>query len=166
MALDVSGFALLKAIGANPDAFPNVGTDASKYALMLATKQLRAKGTDLEAVRRIGDVLGRDSLRFIIEGMNDSTIKSLLGKLDKYHPELKTSDALWRRMHLRALVEEKAEPTGKPASKPRRKAAPKSKDGPTVEAKGRPKAKVGRRKKSEEPAFLDLLSMTVKRRRG
>lgn len=57
----------------------------------------------------------------ILDGIPDAQVKTIVGKLDKHHSELKTSNAPWRREHLRALVTGSTEPAVKPPSSPKRK---------------------------------------------
>jgi hypothetical protein len=54
-------------------------------------KQLKAKNTGLHSVRDIRKAIGADAFGLIMDGMTDAQVKSLVSKLDKKHPELKSS---------------------------------------------------------------------------
>src|SRR5262245_31147760 len=146
MPLNLDGMAVLGAIAAHPRLFASVQQDAAKYAKTLVIKQLKAKNADLATLREVARALGRSLFPLIIDAMTDPEVKSVLGKVDKYHPELKTETPAWRRNHLRALADSKLEQTEKP-KKP-------------------VKAKAPSRRKKAEPKFLDLQSMKATRRRG
>jgi hypothetical protein len=103
-------------LAANPRVFADVILDAAKHARTLVTKQLKAKGSDLSTLRNVNKALGRESFTLIVDGMSDAEVKSLVGKFDKHHPELKSSNPAWRRAHLRALADGKMEPATKPQS--------------------------------------------------
>jgi hypothetical protein len=90
---------------------------------------LKAKSTDIKALQEICEKLGDEDFGLLIESMKDTTVKALVTKLDKHHPELKASDARWRRRHALTLATRHAVPTPKPepVKKPRKTAAGKAK---------------------------------------
>lgn len=102
MALDVDGFSILKAIAATPDAFPDVQADAAKAGRTLVAKQLKAKGLGVQGLRRLRDLLGADTFALIIDGIAAAEAKSLIGRLDKHHPDAKSGPA---DAHRRRVVE-------------------------------------------------------------
>jgi hypothetical protein len=114
MALAIDGFKVLRKISENIDLFADVRLDAAKSAQSFVEKQLKAKSTDLQTLRRIRDGLGRENFDLVVDNMKDAPIKTLVSKLDKFHPELKKSDGPWRRRHFIALAASDAEPTAKP----------------------------------------------------
>lgn len=118
MALDVDGFAVLQAITARPDAFPDIRAEVAKTGRALVVKQLKAKGLALPGLRRVRDSLGAEPFALVVDGLTDAEAKSLVAKLDKHHPDLRIAAADWPRRHLAALA------TGtEPAAKGTAKAA-------------------------------------------
>ncbi|HVY59818.1 MAG TPA: hypothetical protein VHA77_18345 [Xanthobacteraceae bacterium] len=120
MALDIDGFAVLKSIREHGMLFPGAAAEASKLARSLVTKQIRGKNASLSSIQEIRNAIGAEALNLVLDGMPDAQIKALAGKLDKYHPDLKTSNAQWRREHVQALVSGSVEPAAKPAPRPKR----------------------------------------------
>jgi hypothetical protein len=127
MALDIDGFAVLGAIAANRASFPSIASEASKIARSLVVKQLRSKDTSLNLIRNMHGVLGAKAFNLILEGVTDDQIKSLVVKVDKYNPDLKTATAQWRLQRMQALADSSADPTerAKTASKMRPDEKPK-----------------------------------------
>jgi hypothetical protein len=123
MALDIDGSAVLRSIVQQPDAFPDVSAEINKVARALVAKQLKAKATTLDRVRRVQEALGEPAFKLIIDGLTDAEAKSLAAKLDKSHPDLKAGTAAWRRGHIVALAAG-AEPAAKP-DKPKKVSAAK-----------------------------------------
>jgi hypothetical protein len=121
MALEINGYAVLRNLGSHPETFSEVGEDVSKIAQKLVVKQIRARSTDLNSLRDICNVIGKEALSLILDGMADAQIKTLVAKHDKHHPELKTSNSAWRRRQARLLAEGSVEPAAKATSmaKPR-----------------------------------------------
>jgi hypothetical protein len=115
--IDIDGLSVLRGIVAEPDVFPDVQPEFSKIACSLVTKQLKVKAVSVESVRKIRNVIGEPSFSLIIDGMTESETKSLSGKLDKNHPELKTASANWHRRQIVALASGTVEPTSKPSKK-------------------------------------------------
>src|SRR5262245_28311587 len=127
MALDIDGFAIFRSIAANPSTFPDVAAAAAKAARALVVTQIKSKTTSLGSLRDMRKALGGEAFNLIMDGIPDPQIKTLVTKLDKHHPELKTSNAQWRRRHITALVDGSVEPAAKPDSKKpsKQQAAPK-----------------------------------------
>ncbi|MEZ5786931.1 MAG: hypothetical protein R3D62_10820 [Xanthobacteraceae bacterium] len=125
MALALDAFKILHIVGAHPEAFPDVTAEASKAARDLVTKQLKIKSGGLISIRAVYKVLGQEAFSSIVDGMKDTEVKTLVTKIDKHHPELKTSNAYWRRNQLCALAAGAAEPSPK-IEKLRKKASGKT----------------------------------------
>jgi hypothetical protein len=104
---------VLERIGAHPDAFSGIKAAVTKSAHDLVVKQLKTKTTTLQDMRSVRDALGINQFDLILDGMNEPTVKSILSRLDKHHPNLKSADARWRRVQLRTLCEGGAEPSEK-----------------------------------------------------
>ena len=66
-------------------------------------------------MRGVRKALGKKLFALLIDGMKDAELKTLVTRLDKYHPDLKGSDPQWRRQHLLQLVRGDVEPSAKPA---------------------------------------------------
>jgi hypothetical protein len=140
MALDIDGFTIFRSIAAHPSAFPDVAAAAAKAARTLVVAQIKCKTTGLSELRDIRKALGEGAFSLILDGIPDPQIKSLVNKLDKHHPELKASNAQWRRRQISALADGSVEPAAKPATPPKREA--------------------GKKKKSKQAAVLELLDFT------
>ena len=120
MALDLDGFAALRSIGSNPRAFSNIALEAGKTARLLVLKQLKAKESNARVLRDVRKALGSEQFGLLLDGLGEREVKTLVGKCDKYHPELKDSDARWRLQHLRGLAEGVFEPADNPTAAPKR----------------------------------------------
>jgi hypothetical protein len=114
MAHDIDGFAVLRSISAKRKAFADVAAEANKAARALVVKQITTKSADLRSLRDVHEAVDEEAFDLILDGMKDSQIKSLLTKLDKHHPTLKTSNAEWRRNQVRGLAKGSVEPAAKP----------------------------------------------------
>ena len=86
MAVDFNGFAVLRSIGAHAGAFPDMASEAKKVARTLVVKQLK-KSAALSPTREIRKAIGEETFGLIVDRMTDAEVKTLVGKLDKYHPE-------------------------------------------------------------------------------
>jgi hypothetical protein len=115
MPLSLDGMAVLGKIAANSRVFAEVKPDAAKQGRALVVKQLKAKAGDRESLRAVKRALGPRIFDAILDGLSDADIRSLLHKLDRYCPDMKGSNAGWRREHLRDLATGKARPTPAPA---------------------------------------------------
>jgi hypothetical protein len=120
MSIALDGFEVLRLLGKHAALFGAIRADVDKAARALVVKALKAKTLDLAALRAIARALEGDPIELVLEGLGDADVTALLGKVDKYHPELKTSAMPWRRKHLKALAEGLAEPVAAPlqAAKP------------------------------------------------
>lgn len=131
MALSLDGMAVLGRIAANHRVFADIKADAAKQARALVVKQLKAKSLDLEHLFAVKKAMGPKTFEHILDGLSDAEVKSLLGKLDKYDPALKTSTPSSRREHLRLLAARKVKPAPVPervtkgAAKAKTKAKPR-----------------------------------------
>ena len=105
MALDVDGFAVLRAIAQTPDAFPDIAGDVPKAARALVAKQLKARGLTLPGLHRLHASLGAENLALILDGLSDAEVKSLVTRLDRNNPDLKTAGPDWHRHQLAALAQ-------------------------------------------------------------
>jgi hypothetical protein len=130
MALEINGFAVLRSIAAHTAIFSEISADVNKAARALILKKLKSMKEGVKTVRDVRKALSDEAFGFVVDGMTDAEVRTIIGKLDKHHPELKTSNAAWRRQQLRALADGSAEPTvkikkpAKPKSNKRSKAAP------------------------------------------
>lgn len=136
MALEIDAFDVLRAIAAEPSTFAGIRAEIAKETGKftdklrdLLVKCVKASAGDIGAVRSIRRALGPQTFDLLIEGMKDSDLKTIVGKLDEHHPQQKVANADWRRGHLRALATEMAEPSEAPPKK-LKSTAPKSKSKP------------------------------------
>jgi Arc/MetJ family transcription regulator len=112
---ELDGFAVLRAIGENPDAFGEIDAAVAKAARELVIKRLKSKSLAVDDARAVREAVGYDMFDRIVEGMPAAHLKSIVSKLDKHHPDMKRSSAQWQRQHLQTLLEGAAEPTQKSA---------------------------------------------------
>ena len=148
MALDLDGAQVFRSIAERPRAFPDIVVDLNKAARTLVAKQLKAKSMNLALLRDVRGALGGEAFSHIVDGMSDAEVKSLLGKFDKNHPELKQATPDWRRRQLAALAAGSVEPSEK--------------------AKALPKARAPRKaskRSTEEPERLSSKAMAAVRKR-
>jgi hypothetical protein len=131
MPIVLDGFEVFRQVGKHADLFAPVRADVDKQGHALVVKCLKAKSVGLDALRDIRKALGENQFELILEGLKDTEAKSILTRIDKHHPEMKSGSAAWRRQHLAALADGSAEPHAPPA-----------------------KAKKAGGKKSKEPARL------------
>lgn len=148
MALDLNAFAVLRIVGEHASLFPDVRKEAGNAARALIVKQIKAKGTDLAALRALRHALGSENFGLVVDGMKDTELKTVASRLDKHNPDLKTANPAGRRRHLLALADGGAEPATKP-EKPTKKTVPKA----------------SKAKKTKEPEFLDDDSAGALRKR-
>jgi hypothetical protein len=120
MSIALDGFEVLRDIGKHADVFKPVRAEVDKAARALVTKCLKAKSVGLEALRDIARALGGDAFELLLDGLKDTEVKSVLTRLDKHFPEMKTGTAAARRQHLKALADGSADPSPPPA-KPAKK---------------------------------------------
>ncbi len=104
MALDVDGYAVMQAMAAAPEAFPDIRAEIPKAARALVVRQLRARGLKAPALRMIRDVIGTEAFALIADGMTDAEVKAVVARLDPHHPTLKQATPGWFRRRLAALA--------------------------------------------------------------
>lgn len=155
MAIDIDGFAVLRSIAAEPNAFIGVAAEAAKAARELIVKQITAKTAGLESLREVGKAIGAETLTLILDGMKDAQIRSLVSKLDKHHPNLKGSNAEWQLNQLRELAKGSIEPTPKPVPVKAKKDKKENSGSPQSSAKKKAKEESA----SQEEAF-ELISFS------
>ena len=129
MSIALDSYEVLRAIGKHADVFKPVRAEVDKAARALVVKCLKAKAVGLDALRDISGALGSEPFELLVEGLKDAELKSILSRLDKHHPELKTASAAWRRQHLLALATGEA-PASPPAKAAKKGAAKKAKAEP------------------------------------
>lgn len=112
---ELDGFAVLRAIGENPDAFSEIGAAVAKAARDLVVKRLKSKSLAVDDARAVREAVGYDLFDRIVEGISAAHLKSIVTKLDKPHPEMKGSSAQWQRQHLLTLLDGTAEPAQRSA---------------------------------------------------
>ena len=115
MPIALDGFEVLRRLGKHADLFVVVRSDVDKQARALVVKCLKAKTVGPEAIHEIQKALGGEQFGLVIEGLKDAEVKTILTRLDKYHPDLKTGAGNWRRQHLNALADGSSTPTAPPA---------------------------------------------------
>jgi hypothetical protein len=145
MSLDVDGFRVLGNIAAHPAVFQDIAKEINAAARTLVVKQIRAKGTTLSRFREIYAALGAEAFNLTIDALPDAQVKSLLGKLDKHHPQMASFTGEWGRRHIVALADGAVS------------AAPKS--------KGPSKPKTARKKPDAAPEVLNYASAGATRKR-
>jgi hypothetical protein len=158
MALEIDAFHVLSRI-ASQSALASLRAEAARQSgkftdtlRKLLARQIKAHGGDLVALRSMRTALGGETFDLVVEGMKDSEIKTLVGKLDRHHPDQKAANAFWRRGHFRALVAGAIEPA--PAPPKRQKgASAKSRAGAKKPGKG----KGGRSRRRSSPEESDFL---------
>lgn len=121
MALKLDGLAVLRAMLAAPEAFPAVQADLAKAAGTLAVKQLKAPKLDVGALRAVRGAFGADSFALVVESLKDTELKTIVGRLDRHDPAMKTASGVERRRRLLALADGQ-----EPAEKPRKAPAAKA----------------------------------------
>jgi hypothetical protein len=157
MALDINGFAVLRAIGGHVSTFSDVETEVNKQARSLVVKLLAGKAIDLRKTRETLLALGAGDFALIVDGLPDAKVKTLVTKLDKYNPGIKTESAAWRRQLLAALANGSVEPTEKaPTTK---KASSK-----TSKPNKSPERQTGARY-AKESEFVEFRSAGARRKR-
>ncbi|GJE26746.1 hypothetical protein [Methylobacterium organophilum] len=124
MALDVDGYAVLQAMGAAPEAFPDIQAEVPRLARTLVVKQLKVRSLKVAGLRLIRDVVGMENFALIADGMSDAEVKSLVTRLDPHHPSLREATPTWFRRRLTALaagdapIRKGETPPAKPAPEP------------------------------------------------
>jgi len=124
MANELDGFKLLRRIGKHAADFPDIAIDATKAARALVARQLKAKATGLQALRKVHEATGGKTFVLLVDGMSDADVAALVAKFDPHHPELKTATPAWRRARLAALAGGDTEPAGEPSASSQPKPRP------------------------------------------
>jgi hypothetical protein len=153
MALSLDALEMLRLIGANPQVFADVKTEAGDYAHKLVANQLKAS-PELGTLRKIAGVLGIASFELLVDGMRITVLRSVVKKLDKFDPHLKAGSDAWYRSHLRELAAGISEPTAQPP-KPTRPS----------KASSKPSRAKARKKPQEFATGLGAKSASVGRKR-
>lgn len=123
MALDVDGYAVLQAMAAAPEAFPDIRAEIPKAARALVVRQLKARSLKAHALRMIRDVIGTEAFALIADGMTEAEVKAVVTRLDPHHPTLREATPGWYRRRLAALAAGEA-PLRRGESAPPEPAAP------------------------------------------
>lgn len=134
MSIALDGFAVLRKLGKHAGAFAPVRSDVDKAARALVVKCLKAKSVGIDGLRDISSALGEDQFELVVEGLKDAETKSILTRLDKHHPEVKTGTAAWRREHLLAVAQGKADPSAPRAKAPKTSSPKKAKPSKNTDA--------------------------------
>lgn len=151
MSIALDGFKVLRRLGENAEAFMTIRADVDKAARALIVKSMKAKSAGIDAMRAVHKALGDKQFELIVEGLKDAEVKSILTRIDKHHPDLKTQSVHERRRHLFGLSSGTDDPSAPVAKAAKARAAPKSK-----------KTAVGK----PEPARLQSDVMDLFRARG
>ncbi len=119
MAIELDGFAVLRAIAAHESAFAAGRPEIVKFVKSIVAQRLKDKETGLAQLREIFAALGAEPFALIVDETPEAQLKSILARLDKNRAEIKTAQGEWLRGHLRALADGGAEPaqTRKPSGK-------------------------------------------------
>ena len=162
MALEIDAFHVLRAIGSEPSPFAAIRAEIAKATgkftdtlRALLVKQVKANAGDLDALRSVRRALGAQTFDLVTEGMKDSEITTLVGKIDKHHPEQKVANEVWRRGHLRALAAGAIEPAAQPEKKPKQTRSKTGKSGTGRTRAGSKAVRGGRRRRpASDDEFL------------
>lgn len=149
MTSELDGFKALRRIGKHAADFPDVAIDATRAARTLVAKQLKAKSTSLQALRKIHEAVGGKTFVLLVEGMSDADVAALVTRFDPHHLELRTATPAWRRARLAALASGEAEPANKPTVSSQTKPGTSIKQTPT-----------------KPPERLDSLAMAAVRKKS
>jgi hypothetical protein len=114
MSIALDGFEVFRQLGKHAEVFAPIRADVDKQARTLVVKCLKAKAVGLDAFREIRKALGKEQFELLIEGLKDTEAKSVLTRIDKHHPELKSASAAWRRQQLGALADGSSTPSAAP----------------------------------------------------
>lgn len=119
-------FAVLRGIGSHPDQFRSLESAVAKAASDLVLKRLKLKSMTVDDVRAVRDAIGEGNFDEFVQAISAANIKSILGKLDKHHSELKTAGDGWRRQRLLDLASGGTDPAQKTAKAKKAKSSPKT----------------------------------------
>ncbi|GJD72615.1 hypothetical protein [Methylobacterium goesingense] len=104
MPLDVDGLALLKAIMAAPDAFPDIVGEAARAARALVIRQLKAKTLTLSGLRRMYECLGHEVFTLVADDLTEAEARTLVARFDPRHPDGMTAPPHWLRRQIVVLA--------------------------------------------------------------
>ena len=110
MSIALDGFKVLRRLGENAEAFTTIRADVDKAARALIVKSIKAKSAGIDALHAVHKALGDKQFELIVEGLKDAEVKSILTRIDKHHPDLKTQSVHERRRHLFALTSGELDP--------------------------------------------------------
>jgi hypothetical protein len=113
MAVEIDGFAVLGGIAAHQALFADITADVNKAARALLLKKLKSAKEGVKTLRDVRSALSDETFSLVVDGMSASEVKTIIGKLDKNHPEFKGSSPQWQRQQLCALADGSAEPVVK-----------------------------------------------------
>ena len=130
MSIVLDGFVVFRQVGKHAEVFAPIRADVDKQARALVVKCLKAKSVGLDGLRDIRKALGQEQFGFVLEGLKDTEVKSVLTRLDKHRLEVKESTSNWRRLHLNALADGSSTPQEPPA-KVKKAASKKAKAEPS-----------------------------------
>jgi len=119
MPLVIDGSALLGAIASNRKAFSETQAAVDKAAVSIVIAQLKIKGLTVEQLKKVCAAIGEETFALILDRMDAKAISTLVGKLDKHHPERSTASPVWARGHVRALARGSVEPAEKQVTRRR-----------------------------------------------
>lgn len=118
MALDLDAFSITRTISSNSRLFASIKAELVKAEgafvaklRSLLTKEVKAKASSLSDLLEIRKCLSTQTFDLLVNGMKDTDIKTIIGKLDKHHPDQKSASAEWRRRHLRSILEGSIQPS-------------------------------------------------------
>lgn len=129
MPIALDGFEVFQQIGKHAELFSPIRTEVDKQARALVVKCLKSKSVGLDGVRDIRRALGSEQFGLVLDGLKDTDVKSVLTRIDKHHPDLKQSNASWRRDHLNTLADGSSSPHAAPV-KAKKTATKKAKTEP------------------------------------
>ena len=77
---ELDGFAVLRAIGENPEAFGEIDGAVAKAARDLVVKRLKAKSLAVDDARAVREAVGHDMFDRIVDGMSAANLKSIVSQ--------------------------------------------------------------------------------------
>ncbi len=110
MAIDIDGLAVLRAIAATPQLFPDAATEINNFARKYVAAHLKLATINLECLRDIYRAIGGEAFVLILDGQTDPAGAALVKKLDKDNPDIKTAPPDWLRRRIAELASGAAEP--------------------------------------------------------
>ncbi len=120
MAIDIDGLAVLHAIAATPQIFPDAATEINTFARNCVSGQLKSKTTTFERLQNIYRAIGGEAFALILDGQTDSASAALVKKFDRDNPDIKTAPPDWLRRRIAELASGAAAPATKPPKTPQK----------------------------------------------